>query len=349
MSEQTLTFVVGTGRSGSSALSRILRAHPDVLSLNELLASVGADPGRDPLPARPLSGVDFWYLLTEPNEVFDRMIRSGAPLPEFLYPRRPGRWSAERTGIPALCLMVLPHLTDDPDALLDRLEPQVTEWPTRPAADHYRALFRLLGAEHGSRAAVERSGYSLGWVARLHAAFPDARFVHLHRDGPDCALSMSSHPGYRMIIQLREIARYSGVATLSALTDAHVARLPPHLAGLLRNRFDPALVLERTLPVTDFGALWAQLVAEGVEALDRVPDGLRTALAYEDLLDRPREELARLAEHIGVAPDPAWLAEGAAALDGSRRGAALRLLPEQRAALVEACAPGTAALRAGAH
>ncbi|WP_461030668.1 sulfotransferase family protein, partial [Streptomyces sparsus] len=316
MSEQTLTFVVGTGRSGSTALSRILRAHPGVLSLNELLASVGADPGRDPVPARPLSGVDFWHLLAEPNEVFDRMIRSGAPLPEFLYPRNPGRWSAERTGIPALCLMVLPHLSDEPDALLDALEPEVTGWPTRPAADHYRALFRLLGATYGSRAAVERSGYSLGWVPRLRAAFPEARFVHLHRDGPDCAVSMSRHPGYRMIIQLREITRQAGVDSLSALTAKHVAALPPHLAGLLHNRFDPALVLDRPLPVAEFGRLWSQLVTEGAAALDEVPAGQRTALAYEDLLDHPEPELTRLALHIGVEPDPKWLAAGVAELDG---------------------------------
>ncbi|EKX63388.1 sulfotransferase [Streptomyces ipomoeae] len=41
---RSLTFVIGTGRSGSTALSRILNAHPDVLSLNEFMASVGTSP-----------------------------------------------------------------------------------------------------------------------------------------------------------------------------------------------------------------------------------------------------------------------------------------------------------------
>ncbi|UGY95278.1 sulfotransferase [Streptomyces gobiensis] len=340
-----LTFVVGTGRSGSTALSSIVNLHPDVLSLNELLASVGADPRRDPLPDKPLSGVEFWSLLADPNRVFDRMIRSGAPLPEFLYNRSPGRFSAETTGIPALCLMVLPHLTDDPDTLLDELAPRVTAWPSRPVAAHYAALFDLLCARFGRRAVIERSGYSLGWVPRLRETFPEARFVHLFRNGPDCALSMSRHSGYRMITQLREIEESAGVSSLADLTEEHIRSLPPELAGLLADRFDPALVLERPLPVTRFGSLWSRIITDGVAMLNKIPARQRTTLAYEDLLAAPERELARLAEFAGVEPLRDWLDTGQAMLDSGRRGAALRLPPEELSALRESCAPGMAALR----
>jgi Sulfotransferase family len=34
-----LTFVVGTGRCGSTMLSAILREHPDVLSMNEFFGT----------------------------------------------------------------------------------------------------------------------------------------------------------------------------------------------------------------------------------------------------------------------------------------------------------------------
>jgi len=37
-----LTFIVGTGRSGSTALSRIVRTHTGILSLNEFLTSLVA-------------------------------------------------------------------------------------------------------------------------------------------------------------------------------------------------------------------------------------------------------------------------------------------------------------------
>jgi hypothetical protein len=180
---RNVTFVVGTGRCGSTALSGIIRDHPDLLSLNELWTSL-LEPDAA-LPSEPMTGDAFWWLLSEPSEQFDRLIRSGVEMAEILYPKVPGgRYSADTTGIPKLCLLVLPHLTDDPDALLDELGRHVTGWPRRPAPAHYEALFGLLSDRFGKRAVVERSGYSLRWIPYLREVFPEARFVHLHRSGP---------------------------------------------------------------------------------------------------------------------------------------------------------------------
>ncbi|MFI0716002.1 sulfotransferase [Streptomyces inhibens] len=337
---RTLTFVVGTGRSGSTALSGIVNAHPDVLSLNELLSSVQSRG----FPEGLLDGGEFWRLLADPNPLFESMIRSGVPMPEFVYTRRPGRFATQTTGIPALSLMVLPHLTDDPDGLFDELEKQVCRWPDRTAAGHYKALFDLLCVRFGRTAVVERSGYSTERVPLLRRVFPQARFVHLFRDGPDCALSMSRHTGYRLILLLREILARTGAERHGDLTQDQIRSLPPELASLLAERFDPALVLDRDLPLTRFGALWSELVARGVDHLSDVPAPMRTTLAYEDLLDEPRKELTRLADFIGVEPLPQWLDVGSARLDGSRRGTSRRLPTAELAALRECCAPGARAL-----
>ncbi|MFE0043409.1 sulfotransferase [Streptomyces albireticuli] len=264
---RTLTFVVGTGRSGSTALSRILNAHPDILSLNEFMASVGDTA----FPEQELTGEEFWQRLAMPTPYFATMIRSGVMMPEFLYTRRPGRYAAETTGIPGLSLMVLPHLTDDPDGLLDELRETVVRRPRRSAPDHHRALFGTLCAKFGRTAVVERSGYSTAWVPRLRAAFPEARFVHMHRDGPDCALSMSRHPGYRMIFLWREIKERAGVGDFADLTEEQVKSLPPDLAPLLGERFDPALVRDRALPLPEFGTLWSELVTEATDHLAPSP------------------------------------------------------------------------------
>ncbi|MFD9134042.1 sulfotransferase [Streptomyces bottropensis] len=336
------TFVFGTGRSGSTALSRILNAHPDVLSLNEYMASVGDAS----FPSGEVDGEEFWQALFRPAPHFERMIRSGVPLPEFLYTRRPGRYTAETTGIPALSLMVLPHLTDDPDGLLDKLGAEVPRWPKRTAAEHHRALFGLLCVRFARTAVVERSGYSTGWAPGLRAAFPDANFVHMFRDGPDCALSMSRHPGYRAISLLREIKTRSGIDSFAELTSEHVRALPPGLAPLLDERFDPALVRDRHIPLRTFGALWSELVIEGTEFLTGLPCDRRATLAYEDLLDDPAHELTRLAGFIGVAPLPRWLHTSSASLDHGRRGSARTLPAAELAALRAACAPGERVLRA---
>ncbi|WP_217200123.1 sulfotransferase [Streptomyces buecherae] len=338
---RSLTFIVGTGRSGSSALSRIVNRHPDILSLNELYASLGSTA----FPTEPITGARFRRILTDPNPVFDTLTRSGVPLPEFLYTRRPGRYAAETTGIPALSLMVLPHLTDDPDGLLDEVADEVSGWPPRPVARHYVALFELLAARFGRSAVIERSGYSLGWVPRLSTAFPTARFVHLFRDGPDCALSMSRHCGYRAIALLREVMERSNVTDLSELTPDHVRALPADLSALLGDRFDgQRLVMDREMPVEGFGALWSELVTEGVGLLAELPEERRMTLAYEDLLDAPERELARLAEFAGVTPRADWLAAGRAELRDGSRGSALRLPDAELATLRERCAPGTRAL-----
>ncbi|MFE6159276.1 sulfotransferase [Streptomyces sp. NPDC056486] len=338
---RSLTFVIGTGRSGSTTLSRILNTHPDVLSLNEYMASVG----HAAFPEGQVSGGEFWEALFRPTPYFANMIRSGLLMPEFLYTRRPGQYTAQSTGIPALSLMVLPHLTDHPDGLLDEIRAAVIDWPDRTAAEHHEALFEWLGARWGRTAAVERSGYSTDWAPGLRAAFPYAKFVHLFRDGPDCALSMSRHPGYRVITLLREIKERTGVESFGDLTDEDVRSLPPDLAPLLNERFDPALVQERGFPLRRFGALWSELVAQGAWFLDELPAAQRMTLAYEDLLDAPQEELARLAAFIGVEPSRQWLDGACAQLDDSRRGSARKqLAPAELDDLRNSCAPGTRAL-----
>ncbi|KUL63897.1 sulfotransferase family protein [Streptomyces sp. NRRL S-1521] len=341
---RSLTFVIGTGRSGSTALSRILNTHPDVLSLNEYLASVGDAA----FPEGKVSGAVFWQALFRPTPYFASMIRSGLLMPEFLYTRRPGRYTDDPAGVPALSLMVLPHLTDDPDGLLDELRAVVVAWPERTAAEHHEALFAWLGERFGRTAVVERSGYSTGWAPGLRAAFPHAKFVHLFRDGPDCALSMSRHPGYRVITLMREIRERTGVDSFGELTDGMVRSLPPELAPLLAESFDPALVRDRDLPVRRFGALWSELVTEGTRFLAGLPADRRMTLAYEDLLDAPREELARLAAFVGIEPSARWLDSAAATLDGGRRGSARRqLTAAELQDLKESCAPGARVLAEG--
>ncbi|MEU1619999.1 sulfotransferase [Streptomyces sp. NPDC005722] len=344
MLPEQLTFVVGTGRCGSTALSAVVNLHPGVLSLNELFASV-TDPGA--FGEEPLSGAEFWGCLARPNPVSDSLVRNGAPPPEFLYHRQPQRrYSAETTGIPAISMMVLPHLTDDPDGLLDELEPEVSAWPTRPAPLHWQAFFRTLAERFGTTGAVvERSGLSLGRVEELHALFPRARFVHLYRNGPDCALSMSRHIAFRMIPMIAEIIERCGVDSPYELTADHFAQLPPDLAPLLTGTYDPALVMDRPIPLTVFGEMWSRWIVDGVRALDGLPAGTHTSLSYERLLERPHEELTRLAGFIGAEADPGWLEDAARHLDGDgRRGSALRLGPADLEELRASCAEGTAAL-----
>lgn len=324
MASRPLTFVVGTGRCGSTALSEVLRLHPQILSLSELMASL--EPSA--LPEGALSGEEFWDILASPPAFANRLIREGFGLPEHTYSGSGGRFSAEGGGIPAVSMTTLPHLSDEPDALFDALRPVVCGRPRGPVGEHHRALFEALAERFGSAAVVERSGFSLRLVPRLREVFPEARFVHLYRDGPDCALSMSRHPGFRMIQLMREGGDVPG--ELAALMSDESAEVKP--------------LLTRHVPLSAFGRLWSDTVVEGMAHLGALTGGLVLPLSYEALLDAPDAELHRLAEHIGVEPLSGWLAGARVLLDGGRRGSAERLPPAELAALRESCAAGARAL-----
>ncbi|MFI1259022.1 sulfotransferase family protein [Streptomyces netropsis] len=337
-----LVFVVGTGRNGSTALSEIMCLHPDVMSLSEFFSSIEMEL----VPEALLNGEEFWKLLASCDTLWNRLLRNGVAAPEILYPRGRGRrYDAHTTGIPAVCLTTLPHLAEDPDLLFDRLCSVVSGWPQRASSGQFRALFALLCRQFDRRVVVERSGYSLPWLPLLHRCFPDARVVHLYRSGPDCALSMSRHPTFRTVVLLRQIFSYAGVSRLSDMTPQHVWGLPADLAWFFEESFDPELLTERRIPLVDFGKLWSQTVVRGVRDLAAIAQEQRLVIAYEDLVDRPEEELRRLAEFAGVAARPDWLAGGCAVLDASRRGASDRLPKRELAALRTACSSGTRALQ----
>jgi thioester reductase-like protein len=339
-----LTFVVTAGRSGSTALSRILNGHRDVLSLNEFYVSVRTLPSVDQL----LSGDQFWRLLAEPHPIFDAMVRGGAGTPEFIYPRLEGtRFDANTTGIPAISLMTLPHLSSDPDGVFDALAAEVPRWPQQTARMHYERLFRRLAADFGGSVVVERSGMSLSNVPWLRKTFPDAKFVHLFRHGPDTAVSMSEHTAFRLMLLIQDALE---LLDLDPESQNPCLRLDPtaipiELAPLIGDRCDLDYLMSQDLPVDRFARMWSELIAIGVAALADLPATRYLPLSYSDLLANPRSCLTQLAGFLDVEADPKWLDFGASVIDPSFAGASNQLSREDLQAVVKGCAVGEALLR----
>lgn len=331
----SLTFVVGTGRCGSTMLSKALHAHPQVVSLSEFFASLR----NRAFPAEPLDGRRFWRLLSAPDTRVDAMVRSGLRTAEQRYAYATGRFR-EVSGVPAISHMTLPALSDDPDRLYDELAGEVPSWPLRPVGEHYRALFGWLTARFGRPVLVERSGASLLYVRRLRTLFPEARFVHMYRDGPDCALSMSRHYGFRLMMLPRVAARAVGVP-VAGLIKNHRDRLPADYQRFFSEDFSEESLMAADLPLRDFGEFWSGMIRHGVREL---ADADRLDLRYERLLAEPRAQLTTLASYLGVAADAGWLDRAAAGMDASRCGAAERLDRAHRTELEAACAPGEQAL-----
>ncbi|MBP2706919.1 sulfotransferase [Microbispora sp. RL4-1S] len=332
------TFVISTGRCGSTLVSRMLRLHPEVLSLSELFSTVR---NRGYLDGAP-DGERFWRMLSEPDPAVDVMVAEGLTVSELIYPYGAGRFDPA-TGVPAICHMTLPMLTDDPDALYDELAAEVPGWPARPIADHYRALFAHLAGRFDRPVVVERSGGSLGMVPGLRERFPEARFVYLTRDGADSALSMSRHAGFRLMLLGREAARIAGVASPEELGAEQFRLLPAELGRLLATPGELPEVMRRDVPVTAFGALWSSMTCEGAGELLRLPADAWMMTSYEGLVTDAPAELTRLAGFLGVPAPAGWLAEAGGLVDPSRRAASARLNPRLLDALRRSCAPGASA------
>jgi len=339
-----MTFIVTVGRSGSTALSRILSGHRDVLSLNEFYLSVRKSPSADQL----LSGDQFWRSLAEPHPVFDAMVRGGAGMPEFIYPRMQGtRFDANTTGIPAISMMTLPHLSADPDGVLDALAAEVSTWPQQTARMHYERLFRWLAAYFAKSTVVERSAMSLTSVPWLRETFPDAKFVHLFRHGPDTAVSMSEHTGFRLMALIEDALELLDLTPESRNPGLRLdpTAIPIELAPLLGDRCDVDYLMSQDLPVTRFARMWSESIAIGLAALADLPADRYLPLSYSDLLTDPMPCLKRLAIFMDVEADSTWLDFGASVIDPRFAGASNRLPGEQLQAVIDICATSEALLR----
>jgi hypothetical protein len=326
-----LAFVVSTGRCGSTLLSQLLHAHPDVLSVSELFGLVSI---KDQLSGH-MDGRGFWRQIADPVPFIDAMVRDGLTLPEFLYPYTTGRFVPE-TGVPFISHMTLPPLSDDPDGVYDWLATIVPRWPDRPVADHYRHLFSLLSGRFGGAVTVERTGGSIRAVAHLRRAFPEAVFIYLSRDGMDSALSMSKHAGARLPVLAERAA-----ARARAAQRPPVDRTPR--PGTRFPTLDAKLIMECDIPLAWFGDFWSTMTLNGATELAEMPTERWTAIRYEQLVLDPATSLLRLARFLDVSASPEWLSWATKQVKPDRIGPSAALSSKELAELRAACSPGYAA------
>lgn len=262
----TQAFVVGTGRCGSTTIANFLNLHSDALSLSEFFAHItdlGGDPARA-FPPHPISGDAFWDLLSSPLPRIQSAIARCGRLPEWLYPvDAPCPATAPEGRIPPILLATLPHLTENYEALFLELRDRLRGRAVRPVRLHYVNLFKFLARRFGKRGWIERSGGSLYLTRELIGLFPDARFLHVVRDGREAALSMARHPGFRY---------RTGLLPLSG-------------AG----------------PTPDdlrlFGRLWSNQILAGAQCLQTLPPERVLTMHFEQFLREPKRA-ARMMEHF---------------------------------------------------
>jgi len=309
-------FVVGTGRCGSTLLSSMLAQHRDVVSLHEFFT--GLDWGRR-FAAGTVSGDELADLIGAEQPVTTAVLARGHTSDEIQYPfGAPTARHVAGDPIPWLSITMLSRLTDDPDAWYDEMVSFARARPPATMAQHYRALFDWLTVRGGGSVWIERSGSSIDYLGDLAVLFPGARFVHIHRDGHEAALSIRDHPFFRL-----------GVAMFF---------------DLFPDVDDPEEAVTRVIdtppPCSAVGRYWSDQVLRGFRSLPTIDRSQYLQVRFEDLIGEPDPVLTSIAEFFGLDDDPRFVERAAALVRGTP---ALRfddLSPTEQDELREACRPG---------
>jgi len=336
LGEHTPVFVVSSGRCGSTLVSNMLNLNRDILSLSEfvILLMPGAFAGA----GSPIYGSQFWSLLSAPRKRMNLMYRHGIAFDELLYKPGPGKRFTLESGVPPIMITALPHLTDDPESLYDEIEEFVLAQGPYPIGQHFRRLFDWMCKRLNRKLWVERSGSSMIHLSDLLMHFPDARFVHLFRDGRECAISMSNHSAFRLAAITGELQQHIGIDPWN--TDEPVrGELPDDLKKFLPESFDMQAFWEKSIPVEGFGTSWTAQERRGIELLAQLPSERVLLLRYENLVSNPRGELTRMMKFISAPFDDDYL-DRAASIVRAKPPSWPQLPADVRDRLDKACRTG---------
>ena len=324
-------FVVGTGRCGSTLLSRMLATNPQVLSVFEFFN--GLDMGVR-FSADPTDGKDFAALISREQPFVTAVLRRGYEVAEITYPFG-GRARYERDDpLPWILVAVLPRLSEDPDSLFDEVVTFAAGLPRQHLAVHYRRLFDWLTERMGRAVWIERSGSSIEYLGCLHEFFPRARFLHLHRDGPESALSMREHHAYRLPISLLYQAPTDDGVPASELGAIDLDAAPDPQDAISR-------ILASRPPAEYFGRYWTDQIVRGFRALGRLNADQYLEVRFEDLVSRPRDVLRMIGQFFELDADRGgWIERAAALVHGVPPTRFELLCRDERQRLDDACRVG---------
>jgi hypothetical protein len=263
-------FVVGTGRCGSTLLSRAISLCTQVASFSECLAVLGADRV---LTDDVVSTSEFIRMIAEPSSDQSAWLSSGEVIEELSSHHPPG---SDLDGLHPLLWVTLQGFAMTPAELLHRSIRSLGASELRPHAEHMNDLLWSVAQRLGRRTWIERSGGSLAYVDRLVKNWPAAKFVHIWRAGEACAKSMERHQYFRVL----------------------VAR-----ATTRRPTLPVEECLKMQLPVDRFGAYWSACLVQGVRVLGTMPADAVLHVSYDVLCQHPVQELEKIGRFLGLGED----------------------------------------------
>lgn len=317
-------FVVGTGRCGSTLLSNMLMQHPDGLMISECL---GAPDRLTAFAPGLITREAFKEVMLSNVPVIDLAVHRGNITKEQQYEVD----DATNFKIPAFLYITFPTLTDKPDELFAEMMALIETFPTQTMAQHYLGVFTWLQQKFGKSFWIERSGSSIEYMPELYQMFPKAKFVHIHRDGPDAAISMSRHFYFQMLVSF-----FCKPATREELEQTELAGKPIRPDDPISRR------LNAELPsIEQFAEYWNYQLEIGYGVFARLSASQYLDVRFEDLIADPRMQLQRIAQFFEMPDSRGWIDRAAAMVNSTEVKSSLDgFSPQERESLLRACQPG---------
>jgi len=190
-----------------------------------------------------------------------------------------------------------------------------------------RREFELFAKKSRKSVVVEKSPETCFRVPYVHSVFPEAKWIHIIRDGRDSVESIYRETLKRKrMVQQRDLKEYiATVRETMRLTPFWRNRLQTMLFELRGTasldprryfnkakwqggvgwgpRFPGWRQAQRQLSPIGFAAMqWRTSIEALIQGLNDVPREQRETCRYEDFAARPEAELKRLCEFIGIPP-----------------------------------------------
>src|SRR5262249_52482069 len=146
--------------------------------------------------------------------------------------------------------------------------------------------YSVLATATGRSVVGDKTPDYCAYMIVLRSLWPDAKFIHVIRDGRDVALSMSKHEGYQLMASLM---------------------IPNWVPLAFDKRYGLGDRLNRDPSLEDYIALWDLRLRRILDDAKRLVPSSYFEIRYEDILNNSRASVARLAEFLNVSCPQKWL------------------------------------------
>ena len=259
-STQVRFFVVGTGRCGTTLVRNILNLHPEVYvpSESHWIPIQYEISGKSRRPFSDHAGALERVFFADGRLTIDVVVSEvGLSKPDLL------NRTCERLGGRASSI-----------------------------AEFNDALYGVLASAAGRSVVGDKTPDYCAYMPLLQSMWPNAKFVHIIRDGRDVALSMSNHLGYQRLVALGE-TNWVPLA--------------------FDKRFDRPGLHEPELE--DYIRLWEKRFRGTRNGAVRLKPNSYLEFRYEDLLRNPLSQIESLSRFLELNPYSTWLSKSAQMLN----------------------------------